>query len=277
MSVRNKPVIRVRPGERCCLEVEDCYSGHLKTSRDVFTKAMWSSVNPATGPVYVQDTRPGDVLAVHVERILMRHYAVMCVEKNSGALGRFVRGVETTIHPIRGKSLRYNRKLAFPVRPMIGVIGTAPKGRPVLNRTPGEHGGNMDCREITAGTVVYLPVNVKGALLMAGDLHALMGDGEVCTCGAETSGKIIMRLRRARRRLPTPCVETRTHFHFIGSAVSLDDCETMVLKKAHDYLTQCRRLKPNDAARLMSLIGQLGVCQVVDPLKTMRFSLPKSL
>lgn len=277
MSARNKPVARVRLGERFCLEVQDCYGGELRSARDVFTKAMWSRVNPATGPVYVAGVRPGDILAVGIERVRTRASAVMCVERGSGALGGFIRGVETTIHPIRGKTLVFNKSFSFPIRPMIGVIGTAPRGRPVPNGTPGEHGGNMDCRMIAAGATVYLPVNVPGALLMAGDLHALMGDGEVCICGAETSGEIVLKTRLVHAPLPTPCVETKSHLHFIGSAADLDACEGLVLAKAHAYLTRCRKLKPNDAARAMSLVGQLEVCQVVDPLKTMRFSLPKAL
>ena len=160
---------------------------------------------------------------------------------------------------------------------MIGVIGTAPTGESILNGTPGEHGGNMDCREITEGASVYLPANVDGALLSAGDLHALMGDGEVCICGAEVSGEIILRAEIVRAFLPTPCVETQSHVHFIGSAEGLDECEELVLRKSHAYLTHRLGLGANEAARIMSLIGDLHVCQVVDPLKTMRFSLPKCL
>jgi amidase len=160
---------------------------------------------------------------------------------------------------------------------MIGVIGTAPAGAPVLNGTPGEHGGNMDCKLIAAGAIVYLPVNAPGALLCLGDLHALMGDGEVCICGAEVSGEVTLRARAGQSALPTPCVETDKHYHFIGSALTLDACEALVLAKAHRFLAGAGGLGANGAARAMSLLGDLAVCQVVDPLKTMRFSIPKLL
>ena len=135
----------------------------------------------------------------------------------------------------------------------------------------------MDCKVITEGSSVYLPVNATGALLCIGDIHALMGDGEVCICGAEVSGSIALRTRIVRSFLPTPCVETKDSVHFIGSAKSLDTAERLVLEKAFKFLNRCLKLPSNEASRIMSLVGDLRVCQVVDPLKTMRFTLPKSV
>jgi amidase len=112
-------------------------------------------------------------------------------------------------------------------------------------------------------------------MLSLGDIHAVMGDGEVCICGAEVSGAVTLRARQIDVNLPTPCLETKTHLHFIGSALTLDECEAIVLAKAHDFLTRIEQLPANEAARLMSLLGDLQVCQVVDPLKTMRFAVPK--
>ena len=275
MSAANPPAARVTPGETFVVEVEDCYSARLKTKKDVFTKEMWPTVNPATGPVFVEGARPGDILKVEILQIKTRKWAVMCVEHGAGALADFVEGIETVIFPIRGGKLVVSNRFMIPVDTMIGVIGTAPKGAPILTGTPGEHGANMDTKEIAAGATVYLPVNVEGALLALGDLHAVMGDGEVCICGAETAGEVKLRVSIEDRRLPTPCVENDTHIIFIGSALHLDDCEKIVLAKAHRYLTECLGMKPNDAARLMSLVGQLRVSQVVDPLKTMKFMLPK--
>jgi len=151
MSRENAPAITVAPGEAICIEAEDCYSGNLRTEDDVFTKDMWDTVNPATGPVYVEGAEPGGVLRVEIERIDTRDYAVMCVEHGAGALADFIEGVETRILLIADGRLRVSDRLWLPVRPMIGVIGVAPEGDAILNGTPGEHGGNMDCARITAG------------------------------------------------------------------------------------------------------------------------------
>ena len=277
MSRDNAPAITVALGEPISIEAEDCYSGNLRTEDDVFTKDMWDTVNPATGPVYVEGAEPGGVLRVEIERIDTRDYAVMCVERGAGALADFIEGVETRILPIAGGRLRVSDRLSLPVRPMIGVIGVAPEGDPILNGAPGEHGGNMDCARITAGVSLYLPIYTEGALLSLGDIHAVMGDGEVCICGAEVSGDVTLRAFPISSDIPTPCVETPDDLLFIASALTLDACEKLVLAKAHRYLTGPRGLSPNDAARLMSLAGDLGVCQVVDPLKTMKFTFPREI
>jgi len=275
MSADAPPALRVAPGERFGLETEDCYSGMLRSPEDVFTSDMWDTVNPATGPVCVEGAQSGDVLRVDVESIRTRDWAVMCVEHGAGALAEQVEGVETAILPIRDGKVIVREGLAVPVRPMIGVIGTAPAGEAVLNGTPGEHGGNLDCREIGPGARVYLPVGAPGALLAAGDVHALMGDGEVCICAAEVSAEVILSATPVRTALPTPCVETADWLAFLGSALTLDECERIVLAKAHRFLTESAGLGPNEAARFMSLLGELRVCQVVDPLKTMKLMLPR--
>ena len=276
MSKDNPPAACVGPGERVCFETSDCYSNNLKTPDDRFTKDMWDTVNPATGPLVVEGASPGEVLRVDIERIDTRDHAVMCVEQGAGALGERLEGVETVIYPIRDGRLIISDDLSVPIRPMIGVIGTAPAGEPVLNGTPGPHGANMDCSDLIAGTSVYLPVNVPGALLSMGDIHALQGDGEVVICGAEVSGEITIRATPMRTTLPTPCLESDSNVIFVAAAETLDECERRVLAQAHAYLTRCLKQSPNHAGRLMSLIGHLGVCQVVNPMKTMKFTLPKS-
>ncbi len=277
MSPDNTPVLSVDSGEVFRLETKDCYSNNLKTAKDVFTMEMWDTVNPATGPVFVNGAKPGMKIKVDILEIETRDYAVMCVEHGGGALGDFTEGVETKLYPVSGGRIVINEKLSLPVNPMIGVIGTAPEKGGVLNGTPGEHGANMDCKIITAGSSVYLPVNTEGALLAAGDIHAIMGDGEVCICGAEVSGKITMKVFLYDGNLPTPCVETDDAVCILASAKTLDECEKAVLGKTHKYLTDAFQLSANEAARIMSLIGDLQVCQVVDPLKTMRFSLSKKV
>lgn len=277
MSKDNKPFLTVKPGETVCFETKDCYSNNLKSPQDTFTKEMWDTVNPATGPLYIEGAHPGDILCIDIEKIETRDFAVMCVENGAGALAQQIEGIETTIYPIKEGNLIISDDLSIPLQSMIGVIGTAPSGESVSNGTPGEHGSNMDCKEIGEGSTVYLPVNVQGALLSLGDLHAVMGDGEVCICGAEVSGEVTLSTRIMKNPLPTPCVETKDSIAFIGSSKTLDECEAMVLNKGHRFLTGKVGLSANEAARIMSLIGELRVCQVVDPLKTMKFMFSKNI
>ena len=274
----DEPVLHVAPGETFCLETQDAASGKLKTPEDVYTDELLPFVNPATGPVYIDGARPGDLLRVDIERIETNNFGAMAVGENKGGpMAAYVEGSETTFLEIEDGALRLRENLSVPIRPMIGVIGTAPAAEPLPTLDPGEHGGNMDCKEITAGSSVYLPVAVDGGLLALGDLHALMGDGEVATCGVDLSGEVVLSASVVRRPRPTPCVETGDLLLFIGSAATLDECERIVLDKAFRYLADCLKLPPNEAVRLMSLVGDLGVCQVVSALKTMKFALRRSV
>ena len=92
MSSANKPVLEIDQGELFCVETEDCYSGNLKSPQDKFTKDMWDTVNPATGPVYITGLEPGSILRVEIAEINIRDHAVMCIEHGAGALGEFIEG-----------------------------------------------------------------------------------------------------------------------------------------------------------------------------------------
>ena len=161
---------------------------------------------------------------------------------------------------------------------MIGVIGVAPAGAPVSTAVPGAHGGNMDTRLIGAGTVVYLPIAHEGALFAAGDLHAAMGDGEICGTGVEVSGSITLRLDvRSDLRIEEPVLETTDLVVTIASAETLDAAAEAATRYMAALLTQRLGLSLEVATMLMSAGGDLQVSQVVDPLRTARFALPKAI
>jgi amidase len=148
----------------------------------------------------------------------------------------------------------------------------------VANGTPGMHGGNMDCTLISKGNRVYFTVGVEGALFGAGDLHAAMGDGEIVVCGAETPGQVRFIAQTVDMPgLPTPFVETPDAVATIFSAEDVGSAAQGAIDRMAEFLTRVAKIPINDAGMLMSLIGQLKFCQVVDPLKTVRFEFPKSV
>ena len=97
MSAKNKPVLTVNQGEIFRLETKDCYSNNLKTEEDFFTREMWNTVNPATGPVFINGTKKSDILKIEILEIKIRDFAIMSLEHGSGALGEFIEGQETTV------------------------------------------------------------------------------------------------------------------------------------------------------------------------------------
>jgi amidase len=161
---------------------------------------------------------------------------------------------------------------------MIGVIGVAPAGAPVSTAAPGAHGGNMDTRLIGVGALLYLPIAHQGALFAAGDLHAAMGDGEICGTGVEVSGSITVRLDvRRDLRIEEPVLEGGDAVVTIASAVTLDEAAEAATRHMADLLMDRLGLDLEVATMLMSAGGDLQVSQIVDPLRTARFVLPKAV
>ncbi len=277
-SPDNQPVARIKQGEVATLETHDCFEGQIRTKEDLLTNLDWSHVNPATGPVYIENTRPGDILRVDLLRIDVGDQASMVAVPGEGALGGMITQMETTILKLEGDELVYKDKIRVPKRPMIGVIGVAPAAGSVANGTPGLHGGNMDCTLIGQGNRVYFTVGVEGALFGAGDLHAAMGDGEIVVCGAETAGEVQFSTQVVNLGgLPTPFVETPELVATIFSAVDVSAAAQGAIEHMAEFLTKFANIPLNDAGMMMSLVGQLKFCQVVDPLATVRFEFPKSV
>ena len=270
-----RPVARVKQGEEILLETHDCFQGQIRTEYDLIDKLDWSHVNPATGPLYIEGTRPGDILRIDLREIVIGDQSSMVTIPGEGVLGDVITKMETAILKREGNDILF-RHLRFPRTPMIGVIGVAPAEGEVPNGTPGPHGGNMDCTMIAEGARLYLTVGVEGALFGAGDLHAAMGDGEIVVCGAETAGSIRFTARVVDiPGLPTPFVENEELVASIFAAKTADEAASQATHRMAAFLTDSVGIPLNDAGMLMSLAGQLRFCQVVDPLKTVRFEFPK--
>ena len=277
LSTEAAPAARIRPGDGLVLETADCFSGQVRSPSDGPGSVAWSHINPATGPVYVEGAEPGDVLSVFIEKIEVAPQGVMAVSDGFGVLRRRFTGMSFQIVPIAGGAARVSGA-DVPVRPMIGVIGVAPAGAPVPCGSPGAHGGNMDTRLIGEGATLYLPVFAPGALLSAGDLHAAMGDGEICGTGIEVAGTVTLRVEvRRDLRISSPVVETAEVVATIASAATLDEAADLATRDMADLLGSRLGLSAADATMLMSAGGHLQVSQIVDPLKTARFALPKAL
>jgi len=277
-SPENEAVLHAQQGERLHLTTHDCFSGQLKTPADTLETLDWSITNPATGPIYIEGTKPGDVLRVDLHEVKAHGPSVMIAVPGVGALGHLITEEETVILDHSGDTVTYKDKVVVKQKPMLGVIGVAPAEGTVPNSTPGPHGGNMDCTLITSNTRLYLTVAVEGALFGCGDMHAVMGDGEVVVCGAETPGEVTLTTQVVDiPGLPTPFIENDEIVAVIASAETTDEAYKMALDMMHGFLTNVAGIPVNDAAMLMSLVGNLRFCQVVDPLLTVRFEFPKSV
>ena len=274
MSPENAPVARVQSGETLIFETADCFGGQIKKPTDRMGALDWSRINPATGPVFVEGAETGDTLKVEILRIALDCQAAMVEAPGEGVTGLAAQEETTKILPIEDGKLAFSERLSLPVRPMIGVIGTAPESGAVATGTPAAHGGNMDCKRIGEGATLYLPVNVEGALLAMGDLHAVMGDGEVCVCGAEIAGEVTVRVSVVKGQpLPLPFLADDRRAMAIYSAEGLGAAAEGATLRMREFLIGYAGMAAHEAGMLLSLAGDLRICQAVDPNKTCRMEI----
>lgn len=278
MSRENKPVLEVESGATVIFETCDCFENQISSCDQSIEKLDWSRINPATGPLCVKGAEPEDVLKVAIEKIEINDYGVMAAIPGAGIFGENIESSSIKIIPIKDGKAVFNDNIHIPCKPMIGVIGVAPEEGAIPNGEPGAHGGNMDNNKIVEGSVLYLPVFHPGALLSMGDLHAVMGDGEVMVTGVEIGGRVTVKVDIIKgRKLNNPILEYEDRIYTIASK---EDLYQAVKTSAEDMLHLVMNklgMGINEAGMLLSAVGDTEICQIVDPKMTARFSIPKDI
>lgn len=271
-----EPVLKVPSGETVRIRTKDCFGNQLQGPEDQLSEIDWEAINPATGPIYVEGAVAGGTLKVHIDNIELDAQTSSCTGKDEGVCGDRFSDWATHFCKVEDGKVVWDERLSIPLAPMIGVIGVAPEGEPVNCGTPGKHGGNMDNTAIAAGAALYFPVAVDGALFGCGDMHAVMGDGEVSVSGAEVAGYATVTLTALPElSVPNPLIENDTHFGIIVSAESLDKAAELAVQQMVDLLASRTNESEADLVMLLSLVADVRVCQMVDPEKTVRFMVPK--
>lgn len=275
MKWDNKPAGYCKSGETVVFETRDCYDNTITSSERPLGDREGLS-NPVTGALYVEGAEVGDILKVEIEDIKLRSWGVMRSSTTAGVFHEKYKKREAIIFQVKNNKIYFDDKLILEADPMIGVIGTAPiEEEGIPTTTPGKHGGNMDCKKIVKGSIIYLPVNVEGGFLSMGDIHALMGDGEVFICGLEIAGEITVKVSVLKNiKLPTPFLYSRGKVMSIQSAEDLDKAGDMAAKEMFEFVKEATKQNDVRTGMLMSLLSDMAVCQVVDPLLTVRVEFP---
>lgn len=274
MSPDNQPCMEVEVGSRLVFETYDCFENQIDSENVAFQELDWDRINPATGPVFINGAEPGDILVVSIEQIKIAEQGVLTTGTNLGVMGEDLNENTVKIVPIHNEHVLFSNELQIPINPMIGVIGTAPKEESISCGTPHDHGGNMDCKEIKEGTTLLLPVNVPGALLALGDLHAAMGDGEIGVSGVEVAGEVTVTVQVIKgKKWSLPMAIQKEKVMTIASEKLLDDAANRAVRNMVTFLHEELEMSKADATLLLSAAGNLKICQVVDPLKTARMEL----
>ena len=272
------PILTVPNGSTLVIKTKDCFANQLQKPEDKIDTVDWNQINPATGPIFIEGAEPGDVLEIKIEKVEVGSQGVMMVDKTFGVLKDRFDGMYFRIMPIKDGKIIFDEKLSIPIRPMIGVIGVAPKSGSYSTGTPHSHGGNMDTNLIGAGTTLYLPVSEKGAMLAVGDIHAIQGEGEICGTGVETPAVVTLKVNvRKDMKLNNPVLDDGANIMVIASAQTLDEATVIATSDMADILAAKIPLDMENINYLMSALGNLHISQVVDPLMTVRFSMGKDI
>jgi acetamidase/formamidase len=266
-------------GKECLPPGENLVSAAYKKALDTLERGPGAHF--ITGPVYVTDAKPGDVLQVDILDVKVDdEWGFVSIMPLLGTLPEEFLPYET-IHP---KIDRVRNVCLLPwgkeiqLEPFFGIIAVAPPpqwGR-VGSPVPRSFGGNMDNKELRPGTTLYLPVYNNGALFSAGDGHGVQGDGEVCITALETGLTGTFRLTvRKDLKFDWPFAENETHLMSIGLDEDLDTAAKQAVREMVKHLCLRTSLTRNQAYMLCSLAGNLRVTQTVDGNKGIHMLLPK--
>ncbi|XBP94603.1 acetamidase/formamidase family protein [Micromonospora sp. CCTCC AA 2012012] len=278
------PVAHIRSGDVLEVVTEDCFGGLVRGPADLPSRVCrMPYLNPVSGPFFVEDAEPGDTLAVHLVSVEpTRDWGVSTTFPHFGALTStahtatlqpaldervWMYEVDRQARLVRFHATASDHTVDLPLEPMIGTIGVAPAGFEARSTiVPDTHGGNLDCPQMRAGTTVYLPVNLHGAMLALGDGHARQGDGEACGAGVEiaTTTTLIVELIKGVNT-PWPRLETDHTIMSVGAARPLEDAYRIAHHDLVGWTSHLTGLDLLDAYQLISQAGRAPVGNVCDP------------
>lgn len=286
------PVLHLKPGDRLVTWTESALGDHLNKPGDTLPADF--RPNPNTGPFFIEGAEPGDTLVVKLIEIEpAKDFAVGIAGPGFGALTttRFTPMLDTPIpdrtwyyaidrksRTVEFSALDSEFKVKLPLRPFLGCLGVAPAaGEARQTIVPGFFGGNMDTPEVRAGTTVYFPVNVAGALLYLGDGHATQGEGEIAGTAPEVAMNVTLEVGLMKgRAITTPRLEDDTYLMAVGSVRPLEDAMRIASHELIQWIVEERGLSDLDAYELLSVAMESNVSQIVDPNYTVLAKIRKA-
>jgi amidase len=275
-----EPVLEVEPGATVRLETNDCFSGQIRSEEDLVTEIDFERVNSATGPVAVRGAEPGDSLVVEILDVSPIEWGVATLIPGYGQLIEKVQAPLTRLFKVEAGWVEMNDRVRFPARPMVGVVGVATDGENLTTGLAGRHGGNLDNHLHGPGARIYFPVQQPGGMFAVGDMHAAMGDGEICFTGVEIAGEVTVRfdvLKGKQATWPVTELEDRWVAHATAEefAEALDLCS----EEAARLLVDEWGFTLEDAFIFLSVACDAGIAQACKPAPHFgtiaRFSIPK--
>ena len=267
-----RPAITVASGEELVVETWDAYMGVWGANEQP------TVMGPATGPIAVEGASPGDALKVDILAIKPGPSAMHDVRAGRGFLGDEFTQRHPTVMPIRDGYLEFPGGLKVPVNPSVGLIATTPNAIQQTASDSGPYGGDIDMKELTSGSTIWLPVLVPGGLLVLGDCHAVVGDGAVGGTGAECAAEITLRVTLEKGMgIERPRALTPHYFVTVSYGEDVGEAMRQAVRDMVQFLAKEKGMEPYAAYSLLSLAGDVRVSRTFRPVSPVKMMLSRQM
>lgn len=272
LDPEGSPAITIDSGEELTVETWDAFEG----TRDPAALEEKALRGPATGPIYVKGAEPGDALKVDFMSITPKGGAVHMVRPGRGFLEAEFTEAYPTIMSFEGRQVVLPSGLRLPLAPSMGLVATTPTYRQNTASDSGPYGGDIDMKELVAGSTLYLPVFVPGGMLVMGDCHAVVGDGAVAGTGAECSSDTHIRVTVEKGMgISSPRALTPDYFVVLSYGEELGPAMKAAVRDMVDFLVREKGMAAYDAYTLLSLAGDVRVSRTFRPISPVKMMLSR--
>jgi amidase len=273
-SAEHEPCAHLSPGETVLVETTNAFGDQKFEPGDTLADLDLEQADPLTGPLYVEGAQPGDTLVVHIDHIELVGVGAQGIIPDFGILA----WESLPLHffsPENGR-IKWLRGIELNVRPNLGAMGVAPRTGSIPSIEPGDHGGNQDTKYVCAESTIFFPVFHPGGLLFLGDCHQIQGDGELCGVAPETDAEVTLRADVLKgKTIRRPRIMAAERFMTLASAKTLEEAVKVAVRDAVDLLVEEKGLTEDEAYLLLTVKGDIEICQVVDPLMTVRVAMDR--
>jgi amidase len=270
------PAITIDSGDEIVVETWDAFEG----IRDAAAFEARADKGPATGPIRVNGAEPGDALKIEFLSIVPKAHegAAHMVMSGRGFLDEDFTDPHCLTIALETTEAVLPCGIRLPLRPSMGFVATTPEFRQTTASDSGPYGGDIDMQELVAGSTLYLPVLVPGAMLALGDCHAVVGDGAVAGTGAECASDTHLRVTVEKATsLAGPRALTPDHFVVLSYGEELGPAMRQAVRQMVDFLVQEKGMAPYDAYTLLSLAGDVRVSRTFRDVSSVKMLLPRAV
>ena len=289
-----KPIIYVKSGETIQVDTVDSSGSQLseKSTIDDVVNLDFSKVNPVTGPIYIEGAEKDDIIEIELIDFISSGWGWTAIIPGFGLLNEVFEKADLHLWKYDKNNLKtslFSEYAKIPLNPFIGTIGLAIKEKGIHSIVPPrKSGGNIDIKNFTKGSKLFLPVEVKGGLLSMGDTHAAQGDGEVCGTAIESPMSVIVKINLIKNQnINFPHIETfssnskinsKGSFIVTGIGPDLLECSKNAVKEMIELLSRKFNIPDTKAYMLCSVCADLKISEIVDvPNYVVSCHLPKSI